>query len=132
MDEMGILPFLKGVLCHDHWKPYYHYACIHALCNAHHLRELERAWEQDHQQWAKEMQALLIDIAKAVDDAAGWLAPDESERWRKKYRALLEKAEIECPPPDESQKPAGAITRLRARCPALRGCRDAPLYQQPG
>jgi len=47
MDEMGILPFFKGVLCHDHWKPYYHYDCIHALCNAHHLRELERAWEQD-------------------------------------------------------------------------------------
>ena len=22
MDEMGILPFFKGALCHDHWKPY--------------------------------------------------------------------------------------------------------------
>ena len=50
MREMGILPFYKGVLCHDHWKPYYRYDCIHALCNAHHLRELERAWEQDDQQ----------------------------------------------------------------------------------
>jgi len=27
MDEIGILPFFKGVLCHDHWKPYYHYGC---------------------------------------------------------------------------------------------------------
>ena len=85
MDEMGILPFFKGVLCHDHWKPYYQYKCIHALCNAHHLRELERAWEQDNQQWAKEMQALLIDIAKAVEDAGGRLAPDESKRWRQRY-----------------------------------------------
>ncbi len=40
MDEIGILPFFKGVLCHDHWKPYYNYECIHALCNAHHLREV--------------------------------------------------------------------------------------------
>jgi len=80
MDEMGILPFFKGVLCHDHWKPYYQYKCLHALCNAHHLRELEKVWEQDGQQWAKEMQALLIDIAKAVDEASGQLAPNESKR----------------------------------------------------
>ena len=47
MNEIGILPKFKGILCHDHWKPYYTYPCIHALCNAHHLRELERAWDQD-------------------------------------------------------------------------------------
>ncbi len=69
MDEIGIPPFFKGVLCHDHWKPYYRYDCVHAVCNAHHLRELERAWEQDHQQWAKQMQALPIELAKAVEDA---------------------------------------------------------------
>jgi len=50
MDEMGVLPHFSGVLCHDHWKPYYRYDCTHSLCNAHHLRELERAWEQDKQQ----------------------------------------------------------------------------------
>ena len=117
MDEMGILPFFKGVLCHDHWKPYYRYKCIHALCNAHHLRELERAWEQDHQQWAKEMKALLLDIAKAVEDAGGQLPSDEAERWRKRYRKLLEKAGIECPPPDESQRKGkrGRLKRSKAR-----------------
>ncbi len=55
MDRMGVLPQFKGVLCHDHWKPYYKYPCTHSLCNAHHLRELERAWEQDGQKWAKQM-----------------------------------------------------------------------------
>jgi transposase len=117
MDEMGILPFFNGVLCHDHWKPYYHYECIHALCNAHHLRELERAWEQDHQQWAKQMQALLIDIAKAVEDAGGRLPPDETERWRQAYRKLLEKAQTECPAPDESQRKGkrGRLKRSKAR-----------------
>ncbi len=39
MDEIVILSHFKGVLCHDHWKPYYTYRCLHALCNAHHLRE---------------------------------------------------------------------------------------------
>lgn len=117
MDEMGILPFFKGVLCHDHWKPYYHYDCTHALCNAHHLRELERAWEQDHQQWARVMQALLIDIRTAVEDAGGCLPPDEAERWRRRYRRLLKKAETECPPPDESQRQGkrGRLKRSKAR-----------------
>ena len=60
MDEGGILPHFTGVLCHDHWKPYYQYTqCQHALCNAHHIRELERAWDQDGMQWAKDMQTLL-------------------------------------------------------------------------
>ena len=117
MDEIGILPFFKGVLCHDHWKPYYHYGCTHALCNAHHLRELERAWEQDQQQWAKEMQVLLIELAKAVEDAGGCLLPDEAKRWRRRYRRLLKKAETECPPPDESQRKGkrGRLKRSKAR-----------------
>jgi len=117
MNEMGILPFFKGVLCHDHWKPYYQYECTHALCNAHHLRELERAWEQDHQQWAREMQVLLIDIEKAVVDAGGCLLPDEAKRWRRRYRRLLKKAETECPPPDESQRKGkrGRLKRSKAR-----------------
>lgn len=27
MSEIGILPRFKGVLCHDHWKPYYRLEC---------------------------------------------------------------------------------------------------------
>ncbi len=117
MDEMGILPFFKGVLCHDHWKPHYRYGCTHALCNAHHLRELERAWEQDHQQWAKEMKALRIDTAKAAEQAGGRLAPEEADPWRRRYRDLLQRAETECPLPDESQRKGkrGRLKRSKAR-----------------
>ena len=102
---------------HDHWKPYYHYGCTLALCNAHHLRELERAWEQDQQQWAKEMQSLVIDIAKAVEYAGNCLPPDEAKRWRRRYRRLLKKAETECPPPDEAQRKGkrGRLKRSKAR-----------------
>ena len=59
-------------------------------------------WEQDHQQWAKEMQALLIDTAKAVEKAGGRLVPEEADSWRRRYREFLQKAETECPPPEES------------------------------
>jgi transposase len=117
MNDIGVIPEFKGVLCHDHWKPYFKYDCEHALCNAHHLRELERAFEQDKQQWAKEMQTLLIEMNKAVNDAGGKLDAKKTANYTKKYRAILDKAQIECPPPDESKRRGsrGRIKRSKAR-----------------
>jgi transposase len=66
MDEIGILPHFKGVMCHDHWKPYYRYDCQHSLCNAHHLRELTRANEQDGQVWAETMRIFLVSLNQSV------------------------------------------------------------------
>ncbi len=77
MDVIGILPDFHGILCHDHWKPYYKSPFTHALCNAHHLRELTRAREQDGQQWAKEMETLLKKINQVVDDAGGNLKQEK-------------------------------------------------------
>jgi len=113
MAAMGVLPEYTGTLVHDHWKPYYQLPCYHVLCNAHHLRELERAWEQDQQQWAKQMQALLLEINKAVDAAGGVLNTTEAEAFRERYRQLLKEAETECPPPDESQRKKGQRGRLK-------------------
>ena len=113
MDQMGILPNFKGLLCHDHWKPYYNYDCTHCLCNAHHLRELERAWEMDEQKWANEMKKLLLDASQAVVDASGQLAPKDARKYRERYRIILERAEITCPPPDESLRKKGQRGRLK-------------------
>ncbi len=117
MEAMGVLPSFKGILCHDHWKPYFKLDCQHVLCNAHHLRELERAWEQDKQEWAKDIRDLLLQINKAVDDAGGQLSAEDSMRYRQQYRDLLEKAETECPPPDENQRKGkrGRLKRSKSR-----------------
>lgn len=117
LDEIGILPAFSGILCHDHWKPYYKYGACHALCNAHHLRELERAWEQDKQQWAQQMTILLKEINKATVDAGGHLDDFDAGIYRKRYRALLDEAEKECPAPDESQRKGrrGRLARSKAR-----------------
>ena len=95
----------------------YRYECQHALCNAHHLRELQRVWEQDKQAWAQRMQTLLCTMNDAVKNAGGSLPPDKAEGWRKAYRQCLKKAEEECPPPDESQRQGkrGRLKRTRAR-----------------
>ena len=44
----ALLEGLKGVVVHDHWKPYYTLVgVIHALCNAYHLRELKALIESN-------------------------------------------------------------------------------------
>ena len=117
MNEMGVLPRFKGILCHDHWRPYYKYDCTHALCNAHHLRELTRAWEQDGQKWAKKLKNLLETINCKVNDAGGALDAQESEKYRLKYRALLKQGEIECPEPIRPKKKGkrGRIKKSKSR-----------------
>ena len=38
----SLLANVAGIVVHDHWKPYYTMpGVLHALCNAHHLRELK-------------------------------------------------------------------------------------------
>ncbi|MCU7966712.1 MAG: IS66 family transposase [gamma proteobacterium symbiont of Bathyaustriella thionipta] len=118
IDEMNIIPRFKGVLCHDHWKPYYTYDdCLHSLCNAHHLRELTRAHEQDKQVWAGTMKSLLEEFNVAVNNAGGSLDKASENKYRERYRKLLEEAEVECPPPDESTRNGkrGRLKRSKAR-----------------
>ena len=117
INDMGVLPRFKGVLCHDHWKPYYKIDCTHALCNAHHLRELTRAWEQDDQQWAQKLKNLLETINRKVTDAGGALDAQESQKYRLKYRVILKQGEIECPEPIRPKKKGkrGRIKKSKSR-----------------
>ena len=114
MVDADVIPAFHGVLCHDHWKPYYTYdQCQHALCNAHHLRELERAWEQDNQHWARKLQTLLTTINQAVDAASGALSPEQGRRFRVQYQHILAAGDIESPPPDEQLRTPGKRGRLK-------------------
>lgn len=97
MERMGVLANFKGQLVHDHWKPYFLYLCIHILCNAHHLRELERAIEQDSQKWAKKMKRLLEEINIKVNEAGGKLSDKKIKQYQKIYRRILKAADKECP-----------------------------------
>jgi transposase len=118
MDAIGILAKFIGVMCHDHWKPYYKYTCTHALCNAHHLRELTYAEEEDKQKWAGLMKMLLLEINKAVNDAEGKVSPSVAQEYRLKYRALLTEAgQNECPPPEDIRKKGqkGRIKKSKSR-----------------
>ncbi len=56
----SLLANVAGIVVHDHWKPYYTMpGVLHALCNAHHLRELKALVEIEKEDWARKMQRLL-------------------------------------------------------------------------
>jgi transposase len=69
MDALGVLGKCVGTAIHDGWKPYFRYDCKHALCNAHHLRELKALFEQQDQTWASDMIRVLLDAKAAVEEA---------------------------------------------------------------
>jgi len=69
---------------------------LHALCNAQHQRELEWAYEQNNQQWAKDMQALLQDILEEVKAQSSSLSAEQARHYTEYYRNLLNQAESEC------------------------------------
>lgn len=69
MDDLGVIGEMTGVAVHDGWKPYRSYDVTHALCNAHHLRELAAigvVWDQG---WANDLAALLVEAKTAVEAA---------------------------------------------------------------
>lgn len=115
MDAIGILPNFKGTLCHDHWKTYYRYSCLHSLCNAHHLRELEYAKDNDKQVWAEKMQQLLITINQDVTSKGGSLPQDLAKNYRLQYRQILDEGDLECPPPDRPPGKKGRLKQSKSR-----------------
>lgn len=107
---MGVLEHFRGRLGHDHWKTYFQFDCVHFLCNAHHLRELERASEQDGQSWASKMRLLLLEIHDITIQAGGCLDEATAKKFRSRYRTILTRGHRECPPV-VSQNPTGKPRR---------------------
>jgi hypothetical protein len=124
-EAMGILPDFQGMAVHDFWKPYFKYDCRHALCNAHHLRELTGILEQDKQEWPRNMIDLLLEIKKAVDErraTSDKLDPVQIKGFEERYDQVIENGMAENPPPTRLLTPernnGGQVSR---RQPGRRG-----------
>lgn len=93
MDKGGILPSFTGKGVHDYWKSYYKYDFVHALCNAHHLRELKYIYEHEEELWGKSMIDLLMDIKEVVDvakEVRECLEPEQIMNFEAKYDKIIE------------------------------------------
>jgi transposase len=120
MDAADILPHFAGTLVHDGWASYAGYSCRHALCNAHHLRELTALSETGGQEWAKAMGSLLSQMHSAVEraNAEGQfrLPVLQEARFEGEYRRLLKVGWKANPPPSlPSVKKRGKVKQSAAR-----------------
>lgn len=102
MRDIGLLSACRGCVIHDGLVSYFQLDnCAHALCNAHHLRELRFVTEQYHQPWAAELAQLLLDIkaevAQTVD--AMTLPPTRLADYEARFDALLQVGFEANPPP---------------------------------
>jgi transposase len=100
----GILTKLQGRAVHDYWKSYFTvHRGPHALCNAHHLRELRFIHEQYDQDWATQMSELLLAIKAAVEQTrplADHLPAAQMAAFEQRYTTILAEGFAANPPPD--------------------------------
>jgi transposase len=89
----SLLANVVGIVVHDHWKPYYTMeGVLHALCNAHHLRELKALVEIEKEEWARKMQRLLRRACHVTNRARERdvpLRPRLIECFERRYDAIL-------------------------------------------
>lgn len=106
---VAVLPAFGGRAVHDGWAPYWQYGqCAHALCNAHHLRELTFVEEQLGQGWAKDLRELLVEAKGAVEAARGCglaaLPAEAREAFAQRYDVILAVGLEANPPPEPTGK----------------------------
>jgi transposase len=83
----SLLADVTGIVVHDHWKPYYTMPdVLHALCNAHHLRELKALIDIEKEDWARKMHRLLRRACHAIN-----LARERSSPLKPHLIALIER-----------------------------------------
>jgi transposase len=93
IDDIGLISSFKGRLIHDFWSAYFKYDIEHGMCNAHLIRELTAAYENDKQDWAIKMKDLLLRIDKRVETTKmkneSSLSWQTCQYYRQQYKALL-------------------------------------------
>jgi transposase len=110
-----------GVIVHDHFRSYFVLPGLdHALCNAHHLRELKALIEIEKEPWAKRMFRLLLKAMKAVRRAIAKgrqaLSPRAFRRIVSLYGAIVKRGiEFHQAQPPLARKSAKARGRFPKR-----------------
>jgi transposase len=114
-DDNGVLKEFSGTVVHDCLKQYFSYEnCVHALCNAHLLRELQGIIDNVGHTWARDMQKLLREMKEIVDRYKGngknKLSAYYNKKFAGEYERIVNLGEEENPVEEGQRK------RSKARC----------------
>lgn len=115
----GVLPVFAGIAVHDGYTPYRRYGAAHALCNAHHLRELAGILDVDpDQSWADQMIRLLREINDTARYAREVGADGIDDRllavYRHRYDTIIDAGKAANPTP-AGQRARSPAANLLAR-----------------
>ncbi len=114
----SLLAGVAGIVVHDHWKPYYTMTgVLHALCNAHHLREVKALVEIENEEWARQMQQLLRRACHAANlarESGVALKPGLVACIERRYDAIVTKGNRRW------RRPLPAASRRMPRSPSGR------------
>lgn len=114
LEAFGLLERFRGVLVHDHWRAYAIFDCLHAFCNAHHLREhiaiaetipSQKAWVEDLIVLLCEANNLAVE-ARAAGFAAlpGPMVHDLQTRFDAIIKVAQERNPARQPPPGSRKR----------------------------
>ncbi len=122
----SLLDGVGGIVVHDHWKPYFTMQGVdHALCNAHHLRELQALIEIEKEDWAGRMQRLLRRACHAANlarERSVALKPSLVEGFRRCWDAITaEGLRFHEAQPPLGPAPAEGQAKRRGRKPRRTG-----------
>lgn len=96
--EQSLLGAFMGYLVHDCWKSYFAFTqCLHALCGAHLMRELQALIEQNSR-WATKMQDLLRHAYDLSERGQATVSSLMMQDIQSQYQQICTLAEEEEPP----------------------------------
>jgi transposase len=98
MRTLDVLPDFQGWAVHDAFVSYWQFEnCRHALCNAHHLRELRFLSEHYQQDWAEELAQLLLTM-KRLRASSEPIPEQDRQHYEQDYDRLLAQGQAANPP----------------------------------
>lgn len=113
MDAAGILPDYHGIIVHDCWASYWKFSdCIHAICCAHLLRELNGI-EENHpeQTCVTKFKELLLAMKKvkdkAIEQSKDAVSYYHLHKFDRQYNEIIKTAYEENPLPETTGKKRG-------------------------
>lgn len=119
LEAIGILADFAGTSIHDGFGSYFLYACQHATCNVHLLRELTYLAEEQGLWWAAKLKALLLEMQEATEQARAqgklWLHPLEVVDWETRFLELLAEGDQAHPPALAPPGHRGRVKQSTAR-----------------